>query len=129
MERVSKVGGLERKKKIFGSFLEKWREEHKRLHPTDADTTVSVREGGKEGGREGGRKGGREGGREGESEGGREVGGGEGRVGGREGEKEGRDGEGESVREGRREERTSENFFALPDGHVLLGDASPPPPH
>ena len=40
MERVSKVSGIEKKKKIFGSFLEKWREEHLRLHPTDADTTV-----------------------------------------------------------------------------------------
>lgn len=42
MERVSKVSGLEKKKKIFSSFLEKWREEHLRLHPTDADTTVSL---------------------------------------------------------------------------------------
>lgn len=41
MERVQKVSGLEKKKKIFRSFLEKWREEHLRLHPTDANTTVS----------------------------------------------------------------------------------------
>ena len=41
MERVHNVSGLEKKKKIFRSFLEKWREEHQRLHPTDADTTVS----------------------------------------------------------------------------------------
>ena len=42
MERVQKVSGLEKKKRILASFLEKWREEHQRLHPTDADTTVSL---------------------------------------------------------------------------------------
>ena len=41
MERVQKTSGLEKKKKILASFLVKWREEHNRLHPTDADTTVS----------------------------------------------------------------------------------------
>ena len=42
MEAVAKQSSLEKKKRIFGSFLERWREEHKRLHPTDASTTVSV---------------------------------------------------------------------------------------
>lgn len=42
MERVQKMSGLEKKKRILASFLEKWREEHLRLHPTDADTTVST---------------------------------------------------------------------------------------
>ena len=42
MERVQKISGLDKKKKIFASFLGKWREEHSRLHPTDADTTVSA---------------------------------------------------------------------------------------
>ena len=42
MERVQKVSGLEKKKRILASFLEKWREEHQRLHLTDADTTVSL---------------------------------------------------------------------------------------
>lgn len=41
MERVQKMSGLEKKKRILASFLDKWREEHNRLHPTDADTTVS----------------------------------------------------------------------------------------
>ena len=44
MERVQKMSGLEKKKRILASFLEKWREEHLRLHPTDADTTVSFAE-------------------------------------------------------------------------------------
>lgn len=39
MERVQKMSGLEKKKRILASFLDKWREEHNRLHPTDADTT------------------------------------------------------------------------------------------
>ena len=51
MEQVWGVGGVERKKKIFSSFLKKWREEHKRLHPSDGDTTVREREG-REGERE-----------------------------------------------------------------------------
>ncbi|CAI8037333.1 DNA ligase 4, partial [Geodia barretti] len=39
MERVQKTSGLEKKKRILASFLEKWREEHTRIHPTDSATT------------------------------------------------------------------------------------------
>lgn len=40
LEKISKVKGTERKKQLFKTFLEQWREAHKKLHPTDADTTV-----------------------------------------------------------------------------------------
>ena len=42
MERVQKTSGLEKKKRILASFLEKWREEHTRIHPTDSATTVRL---------------------------------------------------------------------------------------
>ena len=41
MERVSNTSGTERKKHILATFVKQWREAHARLHPADADTTVS----------------------------------------------------------------------------------------
>ena len=40
MEKVHKTQGTDRKKKILSSFIDRWRETHARLHPTDAATTV-----------------------------------------------------------------------------------------
>ena len=42
LDKLNKTKGTDNKKKIFSSFLDRWREEHKKLHPTDADTTVNV---------------------------------------------------------------------------------------
>ena len=41
MERLSNTSGMDRKKHILATFIERWREAHARLHPTDAATTVS----------------------------------------------------------------------------------------
>lgn len=41
MERLSNTSGMDRKKHILATFIERWREAHGRLHPTDAATTVS----------------------------------------------------------------------------------------
>lgn len=40
LERISKTTGTERKKRLLNSFIDQWRQAHKKLHPTDADTTV-----------------------------------------------------------------------------------------
>ena len=41
LERISKTTGTERKKRTLTNFIDQWRQAHKKLHPTDADTTVS----------------------------------------------------------------------------------------
>ena len=45
MEKVGKASGIERKKRILAMFIQQWREAHSRLHPTDANTTVSSQAG------------------------------------------------------------------------------------
>ena len=42
MEKIHKTQGTDRKKKILSSFIDRWRESHARLHPTDAATTVGA---------------------------------------------------------------------------------------
>ena len=42
LDKVDKAKGTDSKKKTFATFLSQWREAHKKLHPTDADSTVST---------------------------------------------------------------------------------------
>ena len=39
---MSKTKGTEKKKQLFGAFLNQWRSAHAKLHPTDAESTVSI---------------------------------------------------------------------------------------
>ena len=43
LERINGTSGTERKKRILTNFLDRWRESHAKLHPTDAATTVRER--------------------------------------------------------------------------------------
>ncbi len=42
LDKIDKTKGTDNKKKLFATFLGQWREAHKRLHPSDADSTVSI---------------------------------------------------------------------------------------
>ena len=41
LEKVGSTSGTDKKKRIFKTFVDQWRDAHTRLHPTDAATTVS----------------------------------------------------------------------------------------
>ena len=42
LDKVDKAKGTDSKKKTFATFLSQWREAHMKLHPIDADSTVST---------------------------------------------------------------------------------------
>ena len=42
LEKINKVKGTDKKRKLFTTFLKQWRQVHKRLHPSsDANPSVS----------------------------------------------------------------------------------------